>query len=134
MPTNGPKEDNPPVMNPAGRVHCTIQDWAKYVADLLRGMNGKPALLPAAAYEKLTTPPAGGDYAPGWIVAEREWAGGMVLNHNGSNTMNYATAWIAPKRDVAFLACTNQGGDAAQAACDAAVTLMIQYYAAKAGK
>ena len=77
---NGPKIDNPPVMGPAGRVHCTIQDWSKYVADFLRGMTGKPALLPAAAYEKLSTPPFGGDYALGWIVTERDWAGGTVLH------------------------------------------------------
>ena len=47
--------------------------------------------------------------------------------------MNYATVWIAPERDCAILACTNQGGDAAQAACDAAVNSLIQYRAATAG-
>jgi len=131
---NGPKIDNPPVMNPAGRVHCTIQDWSKYVADFLRGLNGKPALLAGTAYTKLSTPPFGGEYALGWIVAQRDWAGGMVLRHNGSNTMNYATVWIAPRRDFAILACTNQGGDTAQAACDAAVTALIEYHATNAGK
>jgi CubicO group peptidase (beta-lactamase class C family) len=34
---NGPEADNPPVMGPAGRVQCTIADWAKFVADQLRG-------------------------------------------------------------------------------------------------
>lgn len=134
VPQNGPKIDNPPVMGPAGRVHCTIQDWSKYVADFLRGMTGKPALLPGAAYKKLSTPTFGGQYALGWIVADRDWAGGMVLQHNGSNTMNYATVWIAPQRDFAILACTNQGGDTAQAACDAAVTALIEHHAAIAGE
>jgi CubicO group peptidase (beta-lactamase class C family) len=134
VPQNGPKTDNPPVMGAAGRVYCTMQDWSKYVADFLRGLTGKPALLPAAAYKKLSTPPFGGEYALGWIVAQREWAGGMVLRHNGSNTMNFATVWIAPERDFAILACTNQGGDAAQAACDAAVTALIQNRAALTGK
>jgi hypothetical protein len=115
-------------------VHCTIQDWSKYVADILRGMAGKPAILPAEAYKKLSTPPFDGDYALGWIVTEREWAGGTVLTHSGSNTMNFATVWIAPERDLAVLACTNQGGDAAQAACDAAVTALIKHHAASAGK
>jgi D-alanyl-D-alanine carboxypeptidase len=130
---NGPKVDNPPVMGPPGRVHCTIQDWSKYVADFLRGMTGKPALLPAAAYQKLSTPPFGGDYALGWIVTERDWAGGTVLTHGGSNTMNYATVWIAPKRDFAILACTNQGGDAAQKACDAAVVALLGHHQATTG-
>ena len=134
VPQNGPKIDNPPVMGPAGRVHCTIQDWSKYVADFLRGMTGKPALLPTAAYKKLSTPPFGGDYALGWIVTERDWAGGTVLTHGGSNTMNFATVWIAPQRDFAILACTNQGGDAAQAACDAAVGALIEHHTATTGK
>jgi hypothetical protein len=47
--------------------------------------------------------------------------------------MNYATVWIAPKRDFAILACTNQGGAAGQAACDAAVTVLIDHHAATAG-
>ena len=29
---NGPRTDNPPIMGPAGRIHCSIQDWAKFVA------------------------------------------------------------------------------------------------------
>jgi hypothetical protein len=128
VPQNGPTVDNPPVMGPPGRVHCTLQDWSKYVADFLRGMAGKPALLPTAAYKTLATPPFGGDYALGWIVTERDWAGGTVLTHSGSNTMNYATVWIAPQRDFAILACTNQGGDAAHAACDAAVVALMKYH------
>jgi hypothetical protein len=57
----------------------------------------------------------------------------MVLLHNGSNTMNYATVWIAPQRDFAILVCTNQGGDAARAACDAAVVALIDHHTATAG-
>lgn len=134
VPQNGPQIDNPPVMGPAGRVHCTIQDWSRYVADFLRGMNGKPALLPNAAYQTLSTPPFEDPYALGWNVTERDWAGGLVLQHSGSNTMNFATVWIAPKRDFAILACTNQGGDVARAACDAAVGALIDYHAANAAK
>jgi CubicO group peptidase (beta-lactamase class C family) len=65
---NGPTVDNPPVLSPAGRVHCTIQDWARFIADQLRGARGEPALLQAASYQKLHTPPLGGDYALGWLV------------------------------------------------------------------
>lgn len=134
LPLNGPTLDNPPVMGPAGRVHCTIQDWSKYVADVLRGLAGKPAMLQTATYDKLTAPPYGGDYALGWIVTERDWAGGKVLQHSGSNTMNFATVWIAPEGDFAFLACTNQGGEAARAACDTAVVMLIQHYSTITGR
>lgn len=134
VPGNGPAIDNPPVMGPAGRVHCTIQDWSKFVADVLRGMTGKPALLQSATYKTLSTPPFGGDYALGWGVAERDWAGGTALQHSGSNTMNFATVWIAPKRDFALLVCMNQGGDSAQSACDAAIGALIEHHTATAGQ
>ncbi len=129
---NGPSVDNPPVMGPAGRVHCTIQNWAKFVADHLRGVRGESSILKKSTYTTLHTPPFGGNYALGWIVTKRDWGGGMVLNHGGSNTMNYANVWVAPKRDFAILICVNQGGDAATKASDAAVSALIGYHIAKA--
>ena len=49
-----------------------------------------------------------------------------MLQHNGSNTMNFCILWVAPLRDVAVLAVTNQGGDAAQKAADEAVEALIR--------
>ena len=122
---NGPDADNPPVMGPAGRVHCSIADWAKFIVDQLRGEQGEKALLKPETYKKLHTPPFGGSYALGWGALERPWGGGTVLTHAGSNNMNYAVVWIAPKRDFAVLVCTNQGGPAAQKACDEAAAALI---------
>jgi CubicO group peptidase (beta-lactamase class C family) len=122
---NGPQVDNLPVMGPAGRVHCSIQDWAKFIQDQLRGARGEKALLKPEAYQTMHTPRFGGDYAAGWISVNRSWGGGKVLNHAGDNTMNFATVWIAPKRDFAILICVNQSGQAAaRAADDATVALM----------
>jgi CubicO group peptidase (beta-lactamase class C family) len=123
---NGPAMDNPPVLSPAGRVHCTIQDWARFIADQLRGARGEPALLKAESYKTLQTPPFGGEYALGWIVVERPWGGGTVLNHGGDNTMNFANVWVAPRRDFAVLACVNQSGDTAFQATDEAVGELIK--------
>jgi CubicO group peptidase (beta-lactamase class C family) len=122
---NGPNIDNPPVMGPAGRVHCTIQDWARFIQDQLRGARAEPALLKPASYQTLQTPPFGGDYALGWIVTQRDWAGGKALNHAGDNTMNFANVWIAPGKDFAILVCVNQSGDIAFKASDAAVSALI---------
>jgi CubicO group peptidase (beta-lactamase class C family) len=123
---NGPAMDNPPVLSPAGRVHCTIQDWARFIADQLRGARGEPALLQPATYQKLHTPPFGGEYALGWLVVERDWAGGTALNHGGDNTMNCANVWVAPRRDFAVLVCINQSGDTAFQASDEAVGALIK--------
>jgi CubicO group peptidase (beta-lactamase class C family) len=76
VPSNGPQVDNPPVLGPAGRVHCTIQDWALFIADQLRGARGEPALLKSDAYQMLQSVHFGGDYGLGWVIVEREWAGG----------------------------------------------------------
>jgi len=122
---NGPEMDNPPVMGPAGCVHCSIQDWARFVQDQLRGARGLPALLKPESYQKLQTPPFGGDYALGWIVVQRSWAGGKALNHGGDNTMNFANVWIAPQQNFAILVCVNQSGDTAFQATDAAVAAVI---------
>lgn len=122
---NGPDIDHPPVVGPAGRVHCKLADWAKFVADQLRGARGESGLLKPETYRVLHTPPFGGDYALGWIVVDREWGGGMVLSHAGSNLMNYAVVWMAPLKDFAVLIVTNQGGQAAATACDEASAALI---------
>lgn len=122
---NGPSMDNPPVMGPAGTVHCTLRDWAKFVADQLKGARGRDGMLKKATYAKLQTPPADGQYALGWIVVDRPWGGGRVLTHGGSNTMNFALVWMAPKRDFAILVCANQGGAAAAKGCDEAAGALI---------
>jgi CubicO group peptidase (beta-lactamase class C family) len=124
-PLNGPYVDNAAVLGPAGTVHCSIADWSKFVADQLRGARGAGALLKADTYKALHTPRFGGTYAFGWGVTSRVWAGGTVLQHSGSNTMNLCVLWVAPLRDMAVLAVTNQGGDAAAMATDEAAAAMI---------
>ena len=126
-PMNGPDQDNPAVIGPAGSVHCTLADWAKFVGDVLKGARGEKALLKPETYKTLVTPPFGGDYALGWLVVERDWGGGKVLNHNGSNTMNFATVWIAPAKGFAVLIVTNQGGPEAARGCDEAAGKMIEF-------
>jgi CubicO group peptidase (beta-lactamase class C family) len=123
--------DNPPVMNSAGRVHCTISDWAKFIALYLQPHAGVPALLNADIQKQLITPAKGMVYAGGWIITERPWAGpgtATVLTHSGSNTMWYCVAWLAPKKDFAVLSAVNLGGDDAASACDDAAAAMIQLH------
>jgi len=120
------QEDNAPALGPAGTVHASIPDWAKFATLHLQAARGKPRFLKAETFHTLHTPQFGGDYAGGWAVAGRSWAGGTALNHSGSNTTWYATVWIAPARDLALLTATNQGGDIAAKACDDAIGALIQ--------
>ena len=125
---NGPAVDNAPALGPAGTVHCTLESWAAFVADHLRGSRGEKALLSPDSYKRLHAPPAG-DYALGWGTAQRDWAGGPVLTHNGSNTMNYSVAWLAPKRGFAVLVVANQAGPRAERGADEAASALIQLQA-----
>jgi CubicO group peptidase (beta-lactamase class C family) len=120
------QKDNPPAIGPAGTVHCTLDDLARFVmAHLQRGQGGDSLLKPET-FRKLHTPPAGGDYAFGWLSLERGWAGGKALMHNGSNSMWYLVMWLAPEKNFAVIAATNIAGDSAEKGCDDAASAMIQ--------
>ena len=124
------QEDNPPAISPAGRVHCSLDDLAKFAMFHLQpGTNG---LLKAETVTRLHTPPKGvkietpaDNYACGWVVLRRPWSGGTTLWHNGSNTMWYIVMWLAPKKNFAVIAATNKAGTQAESACDDAATAMI---------
>ena len=129
-PYNGPDADNPAYMGPAGTVHLSMTDWAKFLADQMRGGNGTPALLPAPLYADIQTPGPRSDYGFGWGIVQRKWAGGKMLTHDGSNTMNYAACWLGPHSGMGVLVCSNQGGNLF-AACNEAAEAMILLYMAK---
>jgi CubicO group peptidase (beta-lactamase class C family) len=119
------EDGKPAASNAPGRVHCSIQDWARFIQDQLRGARGESALLKPESYQKLQTPPFGGNLALGWLVADRAWAGGMALNHGGDNRLNYANVWVAPQGDFAMLICVNQSGSAARNASEEAILAML---------
>lgn len=122
----GPEADNPVAIGPAGIVHCSIGDWAKFAAANLP--SAKTKLVKPETLEKLHAPaPGDPPYAMGWIIAEGQpWAGGPALTHAGSNTMWYAVAWLAPAKDFAVLvACNQANGDACN---DAAVALILNHF------
>jgi len=124
----GPGSDNPAAIGPAGTVHMSLRDWSKYVALHLRGEREGGKLLKPETFRKLHAPADGkddGGYAMGWGVTKRPWGDGVVLSHNGSNTMWFAVTWLAPKKDFAVLVTTNQGGEAAAKATDEAASALI---------
>jgi len=121
--------DNPPAIASAGRVHCSLDDLARYaIFHLQRGTNG---LLKPETLARLHTPAAGNvadpmeNYACGWVVLQRDWAGGTTLWHNGSNTMWYIVMWLAPEKHFAVIVATNIAGPEAEQGCDEAATAMI---------
>ena len=121
-----PREiDNPNAIAPAGTLHMPLGEWAKFMAFHLGG-KAPPALAGAAReLPRLHAPSKDApNEALGWKGATRPW-GGQVFMHAGSNSMWYCVAWLAPEKGFAVLAATNQGGDAAEKACDDACATMI---------
>ena len=117
----GNRADNPQVIAPAGTVHASIGDWAKYAALHLDGACGRPRLLKAETFAKLHGDPYQQEYGYGWSLHEKEWAGGRVMAHDGSNGRWYAVIVIAPKRDAAYLVATNTASESAVEACGEAI-------------
>lgn len=140
----GPGSDNPAAIGPGGTVHCSIEDWAKFIALHLDAARGERRLLKPETFAKLHEPyPAADDvkYGMGWSMTARDWArlagsDGAVLTHNGSNTMWFCVTWLAPApgRDFAVLVACNQGGDKAAKACDEAAWSTIQDYLKNEGE
>ena len=114
--------DNAEALGPAGRVHASFADWAKFLAMQLSG--GKSLGLDRKILDKLITPT--GTYAGGWRVTKRPWGKGTVLTHSGSNTMWYALVWVAPQLDRAFLVATNSRDNDSHAICDQMIGKLIQ--------
>lgn len=129
----GPDADNPPAITPAGRVHLSILDLAKYASFHVGTMERAP-LDPASLRFLHTVVPPATDYGVGWKVLQRPWAGGTALMHNGSNTMNFAVMWLAPDRKFAAVAACNIDSQIGPAACDAAVGFLIGKFLTNAGQ
>jgi CubicO group peptidase (beta-lactamase class C family) len=125
----GPSADNPPSLGPAGTVHCPLASWGKFLGQQLAGARGEESLVTAATMQRLQTPPAGGDYAAGWIVTTRSWANGAALNHVGSNTFWWADAWLAPSRNLALVVVSNAASPSTGPAVDAAFGPLIAKFA-----
>ena len=102
-------------MGPAGRVHCNVEDCAKFIS-LQLPKNQSRALYDHDILNKLKTPTD--QYAGGWIVVKRSWGKGFVLTHSGSNTMWYTVVWVAPRLNRAFIVATNSKDENSRSICD----------------
>jgi CubicO group peptidase (beta-lactamase class C family) len=105
--------DNPPVMNSAGRVRLSVADYSRFLAETLRLARGDKGLLKEATASKVFTNPypASPHSLSGWVGFRKEAAAkGLILGHDGSNTLNYCTALITPDQNLAICVMNNQGG------------------------
>ncbi|MGH9214060.1 MAG: serine hydrolase domain-containing protein [Acidimicrobiales bacterium] len=102
--------DNPPVMSPAGRLHLSLPDWAKFITLFLT--EGGP-LLTSSSITRIATAPPGPRprQAMGWALPAAGAAPEFALGQQGTNTLWVATALTAAGRDRAALVVCNDGRD-----------------------
>jgi CubicO group peptidase (beta-lactamase class C family) len=141
----GPNGDNPLIIGPAGTIHMSVLDFAKWVAwNAGEGKRG-PSLVSAQILKKMHTPvistgsregaapgtPKTGGYALGWGSVQESWAAAPSVTHTGSNTMNLATAMFWPGTDFGFVMMTNIGGKSSDEALKKLAAALYEKYSAK---
>jgi CubicO group peptidase (beta-lactamase class C family) len=105
--------DNAASLGPAGTVHASLADWARFIRLYLKGGEGGITLT-AATLQELTTAYTSNDpwfvvwpQAYGWGWGISPLPGDKVLSHDGSNVLWYARAVVYLDRGYALLAVAN---------------------------
>jgi CubicO group peptidase (beta-lactamase class C family) len=112
---------------PAGGVHCSIEDLARYAIIHLRGLAGRDKDLHAEIIVRLHTAPATPEgamrYAAGWAIVDSPEVG-EVHTHSGSAGTFFATIELYPEYDTAVVLVTNVGVQAGTAISEEITTLV----------
>jgi CubicO group peptidase (beta-lactamase class C family) len=111
----GLSADNPPALGPAGTVHCTVNDWRKFLKLFIDNEGVKSKFLSQKTFDKLLSSAGEGPYTFSSIGRmERPWAKGTAFAMAGSNTYNYAIVAIAPSVKRIYTINTNAGHQKAE--------------------
>ncbi len=99
--------DNPPLIGPAGTIHLSLPDLARYIAFHLSSGATAPGYLKPKTVDFLHAPRANEESAFGWFLspAKANRIGKSVLWHDGSNNAWYAVILMVPddRRGLAFV-------------------------------
>jgi hypothetical protein len=143
----GPYSDNPAILGPAGTVHLSILDFARWAAwqagegrrgpalvrpETLRKLHAKVVDMPPRPDAAPGTPSHGG-YALGWGMISMAYSPEPFLAHAGSNGMNLASIMLQPARDHAMVMATNVGGEKADAALRALAEDLYGHFGPRRG-
>ncbi|MET3711721.1 CubicO group peptidase (beta-lactamase class C family) [Sphingomonas trueperi] len=109
---------NSAMFAPAGNLHMSVGDWARFCVDQLAGAKGKGKLLSPASYRVMQTAQPNGPTGLDWgVQASIAGRKGPVLVHSGSDGYWFAYAVLFPASGNGVLVIDNasqkMGGDAA---------------------
>lgn len=98
--------DNPRWMGPAGTIHLSMADLARWGQIHMAACAGRlPDYLSQSGCQTMRTP-VSADYGLGWVNQQTDPVG-QVVWHNGSNTMWYAVLIVAPEHELTVALATN---------------------------
>lgn len=98
--------DDSLALGPAGIVHMSLEDMGRYLSFVL----GSPRLLPPDALARLLRPPAGSEFARGWLTFEAPWARGTSYLVTGSNGRFFTMFVAVPALGFAMAVSVNCNG------------------------
>ena len=121
--------DNPDAIGPAGTVHLSIEDLAKFARYHLNQPTDS-ILKKAESFQKLNTtlPKSAHHGVGGWLVHDLERFGGHCLQMTGSNTEWFTLFWIWPADDIAIVVSTNSSSISVFGKCDAAAAAILHEF------
>ena len=94
-------------IEPAGDVHASMQDLARYALAHMNGVNGKSGILNADTFQWLHSPKPGQNYAAGWLVSKPDDV--TVHEHSGSAGTFLAIMMIEPENNRGWVIAANTG-------------------------
>jgi CubicO group peptidase (beta-lactamase class C family) len=117
----GPNADSPLLIGPAGTVHMSVQDFARWGGWMAGQGKRPPYLVKPETMKRLVTPvismsakasasttvAGGAEYALGWASRQMPWTIYPLAFHGGSNSMNKAYIWLDTKRDACIVIMSN---------------------------
>ncbi len=130
------RDANPDFFAPAGNIFLSLDDWALFCIDQMKGSNGHGALLKPETYALMQTSQSNEPVSMGWfILDEIDGIPGPVLYHEGSDGNWFAIVALLPQKGAGVLVATNAGksmdaDDVAKAAGRAAIKLALEGRAA----
>jgi CubicO group peptidase (beta-lactamase class C family) len=116
------------IISPAGYVHLSVLDWAKFITMQMEAENGGSTLLTPETAKVLHTPPFDtvNGYALGWFVQQDYlFTDSTVLTHGGDTELDHADVWMSIKDNFAVLVTTNVDAANAQEATQYVIDTLI---------
>ena len=112
-------------IEPAGDVHASMQDLARYALAHLKGLRGEDGILKSETFKMLHTVKDNRNYAAGWFVNTLD--GKAVHEHPGSAGSFMALMMIEPEANRGVVIAANAGG----LVLDGVFRKIIEVYQAK---